>query len=82
MVISIDSMLIKQLEKLLNVSRYLLISWVVVELNLWTHRRSMKTLRGCNLNYHLFRIEAFIQRKNPENNIKIGALHYYRLNMS
>ena len=31
-----------------NMSRYLIISWVVVELNLWTHRRSMKTLRGCN----------------------------------
>ena len=46
-------------------SRYLLISWVVVELNLWTRRRSMKTLRGATLNYHLFRIEAFIQRKKP-----------------
>ena len=57
-------------------SRYLIISRVVVELNLWTHRRSMKTLRGCNFNYHLFRIEAFIQRKNPEKKIKTGALHY------
>ena len=29
-------------------SRYLIISRVVAELNLWTHRRSMKTLHGCN----------------------------------
>ena len=29
-------------------SRYLLLSRVVVKLNLWTHRRSMKTLCGCN----------------------------------
>ena len=66
----------------LYMSRCLLISRVVVKLNLWTHRRSMKTLRGCNFNYHLFRIETFIQRKNPKNKIKIGALHYYWLNMS
>ena len=31
-----------------HMSHYLLISSVDVELNLWTHRRSMKTLRGCN----------------------------------
>ena len=48
-----------------DVSRYLIISRVVVELNLWTHRQSMKTLHGCNFNYHLFRIEAFIQKKKP-----------------
>ena len=30
------------------VSPYLLISRVAVELNLWTHKRSMKTLRDCN----------------------------------
>ena len=31
-----------------DLSRYLINSRVVVELNLWTHRRSMKTLHGCN----------------------------------
>ena len=44
-------------------SRYLLISRVVVELNLWTHGRSMKTPVVATLNYHLFRIETFIQRE-------------------
>ena len=37
----------------------------------------MKTLRGYNFELCLLRIEAVIQRKNPENKIKIGALHYY-----
>ena len=32
----------------LDLSRYLIIRRVVVELSLWTHRRSMKTLHGCN----------------------------------
>ena len=32
----------------MHVSRYLIISKVVVELNLWTYRRSMKTLCSCN----------------------------------
>ena len=35
-------------EEVKDMSRYLLISKVVVELNLWTYRRSMKTLRVCN----------------------------------
>ena len=57
-------------------SYYLIISRIVVELNLWTYGRSMKTLSGCKFHYFLFGIQAFIKRKNAINKIKI-ALHDY-----
>ena len=45
--VKVEIRTVEEIERM-EVSRYLLISRDVVELNLWTHRRSMKTLRGCN----------------------------------